>query len=303
MRTIMKTFAGAAFALALGVAFAPAALAQHEAEPGATPHYPLREPRHVDWTFSGPFGHFDPQQLQRGFHVYRDICSGCHSLSLVAFRTLADEEGPHFTEEEVRALAAEYQIADGPDSSGEMFERPGRPSDYFPAPFANEQQARSLNSGAYPPDLSLIAKARQIERGFPTFVFDVFTQYQETAPDYIYSLLTGYEEPPEGVTVAEGQYYNPHFISGPALAMPPPLSDGAVTYAQNTDETEVNDVPETVDQYAKDVTAFLMWAAEPHMVERKRMGLTVMIFLIILAGLVYYTKKKVWAYSPGEGAA
>jgi ubiquinol-cytochrome c reductase cytochrome c1 subunit len=222
---------------------------------------------------------------------------------LVAFRTLADEEGPKFTEEQVKALAAEYQITDGPDSSGDMFQRPGRPSDHFPAPFANEQAARASNGGAYPPDLSLIAKARQITRGFPTFVFDVFTQYQETGPDYIYSLLTGYQEPPEGVEVAEGQYYNPHFISGPALAMPPPLSDGQITYAQNADETDVNNVPESLDQYAMDVTAFLMWAAEPHMVERKSMGLTVMIFLIVLAALVYYTKKKVWAYSPGEGAA
>jgi ubiquinol-cytochrome c reductase cytochrome c1 subunit len=184
-----------------------------------------------------------------------------------------------------------------------MFQRPGRASDYFPAPFANEQAARASNGGAYPPDLSLIAKARHITRGFPTFVFDAFTQYQETGPDYIYSLLTGYQEPPEGVEVPEGQYYNFYFISGPALAMPPPLSDGQITYAQNADETDVNNVPETVDQYAVDVTAFLMWAAEPHLVERKSMGLTVMIFLIVLAALVYYTKKKVWAYSPGEGAA
>jgi ubiquinol-cytochrome c reductase cytochrome c1 subunit len=282
---------------------ASGALAQM-AEEGPTPHYPLEHPHHVDWSFSGPFGKFDPQQLQRGFHVYRDVCAGCHSLSMVAFRNLASESGPHFSEEQVAALAAEYQILDGPDGSGEMFERPGRASDYFPPPFANEQAARAANGGAYPPDLSLIAKARAVERGFPTFVFDVFTQYhQELGPDYIYSLLTGYQDPPAGVEVAEGQYYNPYFISGPSLAMPPPLSDGQVSYAQNQDETEVNDVPETVDQYSKDVTAFLMWAAEPHMVERKAMGLTVMIFLILLAGLVYYTKKKVWAYSPGEGAA
>jgi ubiquinol-cytochrome c reductase cytochrome c1 subunit len=149
--------------------------------------------------------------------------------------------------------------------------------------------------GANPPDLSVIAKARAIERGFPTFVFDVFTQYQETGPDYIYSLLTGYQDPPEGVTLPEGSYYNPYFISGPSLAMPPPLSDGLVAYAQNQDETQANDVPETVDQYSRDVAAFLMWAAEPHMADRKSMGLTVMVFLVILAGLVYYTKKKVWA--------
>ena len=303
MEKIATAVLARAAVLAVAVALTPAAMAQHEAEEGATPHYPLLQPKHVSWSFSGPFGKYDPQQLQRGFQVYREVCSGCHSLNLVAFRTLADEEGPKFTEEQVKALAAEYQITDGPDSSGEMFERPGRPSDYFPAPFANEQAARASNGGAYPPDLSLIAKARQITRGFPTFVFDVFTQYQETGPDYVYSLLTGYQEAPEGVEVAEGQYYNPYFVSGPALAMPPPLSDGQITYAQNADETDVNNVPETVDQYAMDVTAFLMWAAEPHMVERKSMGLTVMIFLIVLAALVYYTKKKVWAYSPGEGAA
>jgi ubiquinol-cytochrome c reductase cytochrome c1 subunit len=278
--------------------------AGHDSTAGATPHYPLKHPHYMDWSFSGPFGKFDPQQLQRGFQVYREVCSACHALSFVAFRTLADEHGPHFTEEQAAALAAEYQITDGPDESGEMFERPGRASDLIPSPFPNEQAARASNNGAYPPDLSLVAKNRAVTRGFPAFVFDIFTQYQEAGPDYIYSLLTGYEEPPAGVEVADGQYYNPYFVSGPSLAMPPPLvSDGQVTYAQNADETQVNDVPETIDQYAKDVTAFLMWAAEPHMVERKSMGLTVVVFLIILAGLVYYTKKKVWAHSPGEGAA
>ena len=128
----------------------------------------------------------------------------------------------------------------------------------------------------------------------------MFTQYVETGPDYVYSLLTGYQDPPAGVTVPEALYYNPYFIAGPALAMPPPLSDGQVTYAQNQDEEKANDVPETVDQYAKDVTAFLAWTAEPHMVERKAMGLTVMVFLVIFACLVYYTKKKVWATIPGE---
>jgi len=269
-----------------------AATSRAQEGPGATPHYPLAEPRHVGWSFAGPFGKFDPQQLQRGFHIYREVCSTCHSLSLVAFRTLASEAGPHFSEEEVRALAAEYSIADLSEEAGE---RPGRPSDEFPdaPPYP----------GAFPPDLSVIAKARAIERGFPTFIFDAFTQYQETGPDYLYSLLTGYQDPPEGVTVPEGSYYNPYFVSGPAIAMPPPLADGQVAYAQNQDESQANDVPETVDQYARDVAAFLMWTAEPHMVERKSMGLTVMIYLIVLAGLVYYTKKKVWAPVEGEGAA
>jgi ubiquinol-cytochrome c reductase cytochrome c1 subunit len=296
------TILAAATLLAAGLG--AAALAQHDEGEATTPHYPILEPPHVDWSFAGPFGRFDPQQLQRGFHIYRDVCSGCHSLNLVAFRTLAAANGPHFSEEEVAALAAEYpNIIDGPNDAGEMFERPGRPSDRLPGPYANEQQARSLNQGAYPPDLSLIAKARAVERGFPTFIFDIFTQYQELGPDYIHALLTGYQDPPEGVEIPEGQYYNPYFIAGPSLAMPPPLHDGDIAYAQNQDETEVNDVPATVDQYARDVTAFLMWAAEPHMVERKQLGLTVMIFLIVLAGLVYYTKKKVWAYVPGEGAA
>ena len=281
----------AAAVLMLGLPFGSLAHAQEEHEEAATPHYPILDLRHVSWSFKGPFGTFDPQQLQRGFQVYREVCSTCHSLGMVAFRTLASEHGPHFSEEAVRALAAEYTVSDPLDGT----ERAGRPADVFPEapPFP----------GTTPPDLSVIAKARAIERGFPTFVFDVFTQYQETGPDYIYSLLTGYQEPPEGVEVPEGTYYNPYFISGPALAMPPPLSDGQVAYAQNQDESSANDVRETVDQYSRDVTAFLMWTAEPHMVERKSLGLTVMIFLIVLAGLVYYTKKKVWATLPHEETA
>ena len=176
-----------------------------------------------------------------------------------------------------------------------MFERPGRASDYFPPPFPNEQAARAANGGAYPPDLSLIAEARAVERGFPWFVFDMFTQYVESGPDYLYSLLIGYGEPPEGKDIQPGLYYNPYFISGTALAMPPPLSDGMITYAQNQDDSPDNDVPETVEQYARDVTAFLMWAAEPKLEERKRMGFSVMAFLVLFAGLVYYTKKKVWS--------
>ncbi len=298
MKSTFQRLAAAA-ALALVAASAHAA----ESPTGETPHYPLLHPKHVDWSFSGPFGRYEPQQLQRGFQVYREVCAGCHSMNMIAFRNLAAEDGPHFSEEEVRALAAEYEVTDGPDADGEMFQRPGRASDYLPSSFPNEAAARAANGGAYPPDLSLIAKARAVSSGFPGFIFDLFTQYQESGPNYIYSLLTGYQEPPEGVEVPEGQYYNPYFISGPALAMPRPLSDGQVTYAQNADESDVNNVPETVDQYSKDVTAYLMWAAEPHLVARKSTGLIVMVFLIVLAGLVYYTKKKVWAYSPGEGAA
>ena len=292
----------AAAALLVG-GLMPPAFAQRDEGEAMTPHYPIFEPPYIDWAFSGPFGRFDPQQLQRGFQVYRDVCANCHGLSLVAFRNLASENGPRFTEEEVAALAAEYQITDGPNDAGEMFERPGRPSDRLPSPFPNEQAARSSNNGAYPPDLSLIAKARAVKRGFPMFLVDVFTQYQEMGPDYIHALLTGYRDPPEGVEIADGQYYNPFFIAGHSLAMPPPLQDGGITYAQNADEPAENDVPATVDQYAQDVAAFLVWAAEPHRVERKRLGLMVVLFLVVLSGLVYYTKKKVWAYVPGEGAA
>ena len=286
--------------LVLALPLGSGALAQEPQGEEETPHYPLLHPKHVDWDFSGPFGKYDPQQLQRGFQVYREVCSSCHSLELVAFRNLADEGGPLFSEEQAEAIAAEYEVTDGPNDSGDMFQRPGRPSDYFPSPFANEQAARAANGGAYPPDLSLIAKARAVSSGFPNFLFDLVTQYQEQGPDYVYSLLTGYQDPPAGVEVAPGQYYNPYFIAGPALAMPPPLADGQVAFAQNQDETELNDVPETLDQYSRDVTAFLMWAAEPHMVDRKAMGLTVIVFLVIFAGLVYYTKKKVWSVIPSE---
>jgi ubiquinol-cytochrome c reductase cytochrome c1 subunit len=277
MRTIIRIAALLVLALPLGAA-------AQEHQETATPHYPLLPPKHVEWPFAGPFGKYDPQQLQRGFQIYREVCSACHSLSFVAFRMLASENGPRFTEEQVSALAAEFTV---PDPSVEGGQRPARPSDVFPEapPFP----------GAQPPDLSLIAKARAIMRGFPTFIFDAVTQYQEVGPDYIYSLLTGYQEPPAGVEVPEGQFYNPYFVAGPSIAMPPPLSDGLLSYAQNQDETQVNDIPETVEQYSKDVAAFLMWAAEPHLVERKSMGLTVMTYLILLAGLVYYTKKKVWA--------
>lgn len=273
--------------LVLALPLGTSAVAQ-EIEPAhTTPHYPLEHPRHAEWSFAGPFGKYDPQQLQRGFQIYHEVCSSCHSLGMVAFRTLASETGPHFGEEEVKAFASGFTV---PDPTVEGGERSGLPSDVFPPapPYP----------GAQPPDLSLVAKARAINRGFPTFIFDIFTLYQETGPDYIYSLLTGYQDPPPSVEVPEGLYYNPYFISASNLAMPPPLSDGLVTYAQNQDESAEDDVPETTDQYAKDVTSFLMWAAEPHLVDRKAMGLTVMVFLVIFAGLVYYTKKKVWAALP-----
>jgi len=205
-------------------------------------------------------------------------------MNMVAFRTL---EGLGYTEEQVRAIAAEYEVEDGPDDNGDMFTRPATPSDHFPSPFANPEQAAASNNGAVPPDFSLIAKARGAHRGFPTFIVDIFTQYAEGGVDYIYSLLTGYEDPPEGVEIPEGTYYNPYFLNAPSLAMAPPLSDGLVSYEDGT--------PETVDQYARDVAAFLMWAAEPHLEARKQTGFTVMIFLVLFGALVYLTKRKVWA--------
>jgi ubiquinol-cytochrome c reductase cytochrome c1 subunit len=281
MNTILKGIA----ALGLGLALTGAALAQEEHAEGATPHYPLKKPVEQNWSFSGPFGTYDRAQLQRGLKVYREACAACHGLSRVAFRSL-EELG--YSEAQIRALAAEYTIVDGPNEDGEMFERPGKPSDHFPSPFPNDEAAKAANNGAVPPDFSLIAKARSVTRGFPQFVFDVFTQYAEGGPDYVYSLLTGYEEnPPEGVAIPDGTYYNPHFISGPALAMPPPLSDGQVTYDDGS--------PETLQQYARDVAAFQMWAAEPHLESRKQTGFVVMIFLLGFAGMVYLTKRKIWA--------
>jgi len=181
-----------------------------------------------------------------------------------------------------------------------MFDRPGRPADRFPSPFANEQAARAAQGGAYPPDFSVLAKARTYTRGFPTFIFDMFTQYQEQGPDYIHALLTGYEDPPAGVTLLPGQNYN-RYMPGHLIAMPKPLADGQVEYPKGPDGK--SPVPETVDQYSRDVTAFMMWMAEPHLEARKRIGLQVMLFLVIFAGLLYYTKKKVWSRMPDGSAA
>ncbi|MBP1845324.1 ubiquinol-cytochrome c reductase cytochrome c1 subunit [Rhizobium petrolearium] len=258
-----------------------AAAVHHAAEAG---HYPILKPVSQDWSFAGPFGKYDKAQLQRGLKVYKEVCSACHSMKLVAFRTLEDLG---YSEEQVKAFAGEYEVQDGPNGEGEMFTRKAIPSDYFPSPFPNNEAAAAANNGAAPPDMSLLAKARGVERGFPQFIFDMFTQYQEGGPDYIYSLLTGYQEPPEGVTVAEGTHFNPHFAGAAALAMAPPISADQVTYDDGA--------PQTLDQYAKDVSAFLMWTAEPHLEERKRTGFMVMVFLVIFTGLIYLTKKSVYA--------
>ena len=240
-------------------------------------------PPRQKWSFSGPFGTYDRGQLQRGFKVYREVCAVCHGLKLVAFRNLA-ELG--FSEAQVKTIAAEYKVQAGPNDQGEMFERAGQPADYFPAPWPNENAARVRYNGV-PPDFSVLAKARTYERGFPWFVADMFTQFQEQGVDYIHALLTGYEDkPPAGVTLPAGNFYNKYF-PGHAISMPPPLSDKRVDYTDGS--------PTTIEQYSKDVTAFMMWAAEPHMEARKRIGSQVMIFLLVFAGLLYFTKKKVWA--------
>ncbi|MFP1632299.1 cytochrome c1 [Zhengella sp. ZM62] len=283
MKTILKGFA----ALGLGLAITTGALGAGEgghSEANPT-HFPIKKPAYMDWSFAGPFGHYDKGQLQRGLKVYKEVCAACHGLKRVAFRNLEDLG---YSEEQVKAFAAEYEVEDGPNSDGEMFTRPAIPSDTFPSPFPNDQAAAAANNGAAPPDFSLLAKARAVERGFPNFVFDVFTMYQEQGPDYIHALLTGYnEEPPEGMEITEGTYYNPYFIAGKSLAMAQPIDDGYVTYDDGS--------PETLEQYSKDIAAFMMWAAEPKLEDRKKTGFRVLVFLLVFGGLLYLTKRKVWS--------
>jgi cytochrome c1 len=225
--------------------------------------------KNESFSFDGPFGTFDRGQLQRGYKVYVEVCSACHSMNLLAFRNLSEEGGPDFTPVQVRVLAAEFprQVIDGPDAFGDMFERPGKPSDAFPPPFPNQAAARASNNGALPPDFSVLAKARH------------------GGPDYIYSLLTGYADAPAHVEMREGMNYNPYFPGG-QIAMAPPLSDEVVEYTDGA--------PMTVEQYAKDIAAFLWWAADPKMEERKRIGFQVMVFLVVLGVLLYFTKQKLW---------
>jgi ubiquinol-cytochrome c reductase cytochrome b/c1 subunit len=247
-------------------------------------------PPRLKWSFAGPFGLYDEAQLQRGFKVYHDVCQNCHGINLLAFRNLADLGGPGFTTAQATAIAAQDQVTDGPNDQGDMFQRAGRLADYIPAPFPNEQAARARYN-AVPPDFSTLAKARGIERGFPWFVFDMFTQYQEGGVDYIAGFLSGYEDAPAGFSLPPGASYNKYF-PGHTTSMPKPLVDGQVDYTDGS--------PATVEQYGKDVAAFLMWVAEPHMEARKRLGFQVMVFLIVLAGLLYFTKKKVWAQVQGH---
>lgn len=217
------------------------------------------------WSFNGPLGTYDKAALQRGYKIYRDVCAACHSMKRVYFRNL---EGIGYKEDQIKAIAAEYTVMDGPNDEGEMFERPALPSDHFKSPFANDKAAQYANGGALPPDLSLIAKARA------------------NGSNYVYGLLTGYAQPPHGEEVAEGQHWNTYF-PGHKLSMAPPLLDGGVAYEDGT--------PETVEQYARDVVQFLTWASDPHMEERKKTGLQVILFLLVFAGVMYSIKRKVWA--------
>ncbi|MCF3932258.1 cytochrome c1 [Acuticoccus sp. M5D2P5] len=239
-----------------------------------------------DWSFSGIFGRYDRAQLQRGFKIYRESCGLCHSLDYIAFRNLTDPSGPAFSEEAAKQIASEYTITDISNETGQPFDRPATLTDHVPSPYPNSTAAAAANGGAVPPDFSLIAKARAVHRGFPGFIVDAFANYAENGPDYIHALLLGYEDPPADVEPVPAKFYNPVFLAGNWIAMPPPLQDGQFEYTDGT--------PETVEQYSTDISAFLMWAAEPHLVERKEFGFRAMIFLAVFALLLYLTKRKLW---------
>ncbi len=222
-------------------------------------------PKKVDWLFNGIFGKLDTQGVQRGFKVYKEVCSTCHGLKHVAYRNLVDIG---FSIAEVKDIAKEHNFQDGPNEQGEMFERSGTLSDKFYNPFPNEKAARAANGGAYPVDLSLIIKARP------------------NGANYVYSLLLGYMDPPENFKLEQGLYYNPYFADH-QIAMPPPLVDNQVSYSDNTNAT--------IEQMARDVVLFLQWTAEPEMVHRKSIGLKVMIFLIVFAAVLYIAKERIWS--------
>ncbi len=226
-----------------------------------------------NWSFKGVTGKFDRSSLQRGYQVYTEVCASCHSMNLLSYRNLGEKGGPEFSLDQVKAIAANFEITDGPNSDGEMFTRPGRPSDKFVSPYPNVQASMAANGGAYPPDMSVLVKARK------------------GGSDYIYSLLVGYEDPPSGFKLDDGVYYN-KYMDGNQIKMSNPLSDGLVSYSDGTNATE--------SQMAKDVTHFLTWAAEPHLENRHKTGWRVIIFLIILTLLVYFSMKKVWSRIDSE---
>ncbi len=222
----------------------------------------------TDWSFKGLFGKFDRGALQRGYQVYTEVCASCHSMKYLSYRNLAEKGGPEFSVEQAKAIAASFEVNDGPNDDGEMFTRPGKLSDKFVMPYDNVKAAQAANGGAYPPDMSVLVKARG------------------GGVDYIYSLLQGYEDPPVGVTLDDGVYYN-KYMYGNKIKMPNQLSDGLVEYADGTEAS--------VEQMSKDVTTFLMWSAEPHLESRHRMGFKAVLYLIILTILVYFSMKKIWS--------
>ena len=227
----------------------------------------------TDWSFKGLFGKFDRGSLQRGYQVYTEVCASCHSMKYLSYRNLSEKGGPEFSIEQAKAIAASFEVTDGPNDDGEMFERSAKLSDKFVMPYANEKEAQASNGGAYPPDMSVLAKARS------------------GGVDYIYSVLLGYEDPPAGVTLDDGVYYN-KYMYGNNIKMAQPLSDGLVEYNDGTEATE--------EQMAKDVSTFLMWAAEPHLEARHQMGFKAILYLIILTILVYFSMKKIWSRIESE---
>ena len=221
-----------------------------------------------DWSFKGITGKFDRASLQRGYQVYSEVCASCHSMRLLSYRNLGEEGGPEFSVDQVKAIAANFEVTDGPNADGDMFTRPGRPSDRFVSPYPNIEAATAANGGAYPPDMSVLVKARK------------------GGADYIYAVLMGYTEPPADFQLEDGVYYN-KYMDGNKIKMSNPLADDLVSYADGTNATQA--------QMAKDVTTFLMWAAEPHLETRHKLGFKVVIFLIILSTLVYFSMRKLWS--------
>ena len=231
------------------------------------------DPIKVNWSFKELTGKFDRASLQRGFQVYKEVCASCHSMQYLSYRNLGEPGGPEFTLEEVKAIAASVEIEDGPDSQGEMFTRPGKPSDKFKSPYPNVEASTAANGGAYPPDMSVLVKA------------------SPGGADYMYSVLMGYEEPPAGMKLDDGVYYNKYMI-GQKIKMASPLSEGIVEYSDGTEAT--------MDQMAKDVTTFLAWAAEPELEVRHKLGIKVIIYLLLLTILVYLSMKKIWSRIDSE---
>ena len=222
----------------------------------------------TDWSFKGLFGKFDRASLQRGYQVYTEVCASCHSMKYLSYRNLAEEGGPEFSMEQAKAIAANFEVIDGPNDDGDMFTRAAKLSDKFVGPYQNDKEAMASNGGAYPPDFSVLVKARS------------------GGADYIYSLLLGYEDPPSNVILDDGVYYN-KYMYGNMIRMPNPLSDGLIEYNDGTEATE--------EQMAKDVVTFLAWAAEPHLEARHRIGFKAIIYLIILTLLAYFSMKRLWS--------